>query len=207
MKKKIMIVFLAAVSFFQLAFPIGVIAYENRFMDAVVENGGKYSLDFSRVIYINKEYMYIDTEELYRVENRNPEAYKEDGLLGSYNEVSIENGKDGKVRFFNAEGLNREINDCNRFQYNYNLFYLYFSDYEFVSTDYGMKELVETAVLHTEDQENTVTGFEQFMSPPEGFNNGIYHIPLDGRITLCVYNGYAVISELYVGDKLVLRRK
>lgn len=210
MRNKKMIALLLVVALIQLVFPVGVIAYENRLMSTVIEKGGKYTLDFTRIVHMNKACMYIDTEDLYRVENRyalNDKDYEEPiGWLGSHSVIGVEKDENEKVHFYDTDDLNEGATDYNRLRYTYNLFYLYFSDYEFVNPDVGLRELAELGILLCEDETNPINSYEEFMYD-EGYIGMLYNMPVDGKITLCVYKDYAVVSELYIGDVLILKHK
>lgn len=210
MKNKKMIAVLLAVALVQLLFPVGFIACENSLIDTVIEKGEKYTLDYSQIIHMNKAYMYLDTEDLYRVEERyasvDDNNYNYGGWLGGYSEVGVEKDENGKVTFYDADDLNVGATDYNRLHYNYNLFYLYFENYEFVNPDFGLKELAELGILLCEDEDNPISSYEEFMYD-EGYTGMLYHMSVDGKITLCVYKDYAVVSELYIGDELILRHK
>lgn len=211
MKNKKIIALLVALALVQLIFPVSIIAYENSLMKTVVEKGEKYTLDYGQIIHMNKTYMYLDTEDLYRVEQRyalNDEDYRlSAGWLGGYSRLGIEKDENGKVHFYDADNLEEGATDYNRLEYTYNLFYLYFSDYEFVNPEFGLKELAELGMLLCEDESNPITSYEEFMYDGEEYIGMLYRMPLDGKITLCVYKDYAVISEFYIGDELVLRHK
>lgn len=212
MKNKKIIALLLVVALIQLLFPIGFTAYESRLIDTVIEKGEKYTLKYSYISHMNKTYMYLDTEELYRVEERyasvDDNNYNYGGWLGGYNEIGIETDEKGEVHFFDTDDLSVGATDYNRLKYDYNLFYLYFEDYEFVSPDFGLKELAELGILlcDKENDSNPINSYEEFMYD-EGYIGMLYHMPLDGKITLCVYKDYAVVSEFYIGDELILRHK
>lgn len=210
MKNKKALAVLLVVALIQLIFPVAVISYENSLMAAVIEKGEKYTLSYGQIIQMNKTYMYIDIEDLYRVELRyasNDEDYEQPvGWLGGYSVLGIEKDEEGKVHFYDTDDLSEGETDYNRLQYNYNLFYLYFSDYEFVSVDFGLKELAEKGLLLCEDETTGISSYEEFMQD-DGYIGMLCHVPLEGKITLCVYKGHAVVSELYIGDTLVMRHK
>lgn len=198
------------VALIQLIFPVSIIAYENSLMKTVVEKGEKYTLDYGQIIHMNKTYMYLDTEELYSVEERYASVSEDydyyGGWLGGYNKVGIETDEKGKVHFYDTDDLSVGATDYNRLKYNYNLFYLYFENYEFVNPDFGLKELAELGILLCEDEVRPIDSYEEFMYD-EGYIGQLYQMPLDGKVTLCVYKDYAVVSELYIGDELILRHK
>lgn len=198
------------VALIQLIFPVSIIAYENSLMKTVVEKGEKYTLDYGQIIHMNKTYMYLDTEELYSVEERYASVSEDydyyGGWLGGYNKVGIETDEKGKVHFYDTDDLSVGATDYNRLKYDYNLFYLYFEDYEFVNPDFGLKELAELGILLCEDEVRPIDSYEEFMYD-EGYIGQLYQMPLDGKVTLCVYKDYAVVSELYIGDELILRHK
>lgn len=210
MKNKKTIALLLVVALIQLIFPVSIIAYENSLMKTVVEKGEKYTLDYGQIIHMNKTYMYLDTEELYSVEERYASVSEDydyyGGWLGGYNKVGIETDEKGKVHFYDTDDLSVGATDYNRLKYDYNLFYLYFEDYEFVNPDFGLKELAELGILLCEDEVRPIDSYEEFMYD-EGYIGQLYQMPLDGKVTLCVYKDYAVVSELYIGDELILRYK
>lgn len=210
MKNKKTIALLLVVALIQLIFPVSIIAYENSLMKTVVEKGEKYTLDYGQIIHMNKTYMYLDTEELYSVEERYASVSEDydyyGGWLGGYNKVGIETDEKGKVHFYDTDDLSVGATDYNRLKYDYNLFYLYFEDYEFVNPDFGLKELAELGILLCEDEVRPIDSYEEFMYD-EGYIGQLYQMPLDGKVTLCVYKDYAIVSELYIGDELILRYK
>ena len=210
MKNKRIIAVLLAVALIQLLFPVGFIACENRLIDTVIEKGGKYTLKNSYISHMNKSYMYINTEELYRVEERYASVvehkFNYGGWIGSYSMVGVETDEKGDVNFYDTDDLSVGATDYNRLKYNYNLFYLYFENYEFVNPDFGLKELAELGILLCEDEVRPIDSYEEFMYD-EGYIGQLYQMPLDGKVTLCVYKDYAVVSELYIGDELILRHK
>ena len=69
------------------------------------------------------------------------------------------------------------------------------------------KELFEAAILFSEDETNDVKTFESFMKTEDGVYKTIWDIPFEGKVTLKVYKGIAIISEFYIGEELVLRHK
>ncbi len=210
MKNKKIIAVLLVVALFQLLFPVGFTAYENSLIDTVIEKGEKYTLKYCYINHMNKTYMYLDTEDIYRVEERYASVSDifdiYGGRLGGYDVVGIEKAENGAVRFYDTDDLSVGATDYNRLKYDYNLFYLYFEDYEFVTPDFGLKELAELGILLCEKENNPINSYEEFMYD-EGYIGMLYQMPLDGKITLCVYKDYAVVSEFYIGDELVLRRK
>ena len=210
MKNKKTIAVLLAVALIQLLFPVCFVACENSLIDTVIEKGGKYTLKYSYISHMNKTYMYLDTEELYRVEERYASVgdhnYNYGGWIGGYNEVGIETDENGTVHFYDTDDLSVGTTDYNRLHYNYNLFYLYFEDYEFVNPDFGLKELAELGILLCEKENNPINSYEEFMYD-EGYIGMLYQMPLDGKITLCIYKDYAIVSEVYIGEELVLKHK
>lgn len=210
MKNKKIIAILLVVALVQLIFPVGFIACENRLMDTVIENGEKYTLKYSYINHMNKAYMYLDTEDLYRVEERYASVSDifdiYGGRLGGYDVIGVEKDENGEVCFYDTDDLSVGATDYNRLHYNYNLFYLYFEDYEFVNPEFGLKELAELGILVCEDEHNPIDSYEEFMYD-EGYIGMLYNMPVDGKVTLCIYKEYAVVSEVYIGDELVLRHK
>lgn len=211
MKNKKYIAILLLIAIVQLAFPVGFVAYENSLIDTVIEKGEKYTLDYSYINHMNKAYLYVNTEDKYRVEHRYASVDEDDwryneSWLGSRDVTGIEKDENGKVHFYDTDDLSVGATDYNRLHYNYNLFYLYFEDYEFVNPEFGLKELAELGISVCEDESNNINSYEEFMYDEE-YIGMLYHMPVDGKVTLCIYKDYAIVSEVYIGEDLVLRHK
>lgn len=209
MKNKKALVLLIALSLIQLLFPVSLLVYEDIMMDKVIEKGQSYTLDYTQITHFNKAAIGLDTDEIYTVGYRWDYKNREDGYIphdtvSVYSKVGIREKEDGSIEFFDTEG-DGELTKYNWF-HTYDALRLRLDEYEFVRADFGMKELFEAGLYLSEDTTNDTT-FEKFMQSEDGYYNGIWHIPFEGRITLKVYNGFAKISEFYIGDELVLRYK
>lgn len=209
MKNKKAVALLITLSLIQLLFPVSLLVYENKAVDKVVEKGRSYTLGFTQITHINRAVMSIDTDEIYTVGydwyyDENHENNIPYDTIGVYSKVGIREKEDGSIEFFDAEGY-RTLTCYNWFS-TYDAFRLRLDEYEFVREDFGIKELFEACLYLSEDTTGDTT-FESFMKSEDGYYNGIWHVGLEGKITLKVYNGMAKISELYIGDELVLRYK
>lgn len=215
MKNKKGLIFLLVLALIQLAFPVSVFAYEKAIERSVIEKGESYTLRYMNITHLNKEKISLDSDEIYAVGYETDwdvaEKYYEDeyyiyhDVVSLYSKVVINKKPDGDVMFFDAEAEGVELTKYNWFR-TYKVFHLDIADYEFVSDEFGMKELYDLGIFLSKDETNDLT-FEQFMKGEDGYYSGIWHIPLGGRVTLKVYNGVGLISEFYIGDQLVLRHK
>lgn len=207
MKNKRMLAALLAISLLQLIFPLVLIAYEGGFYSDVLEKGESYTLYYTHINSMNKGVMHTNIGNRYTVGYRwwgEDEDIRDSDTTDYYYKLCIENAEDGKVDFYETD--KRELTDYNWF-YRYNAFEVNFDDYEFVRDDFGMRELVETSILITEDETNDVTTFEKFMTTQDGYYNTLWHIPFEGKVTLKVYKGIAVVGEFYIGEELVMKHK
>ena len=206
---------LVVVAVLQLAFPVSFFVYENIMTDRIVEKGKSYTLDYTCMTHFNREFISLDTKELYTVgydwDYKKSKAKQEDkyyipyNSLMNYHEVGIREKEGGGVSFFDVEKEKDSVTEYNRF-YVYNALQIDLDDYEFVRPDFGLKEMYDLCLLLSDDSTNDIT-FEEFMHSEDGYYNGLWHINIEGKITLKVYDGYAKISEIYMGDELVLRYK
>ncbi len=209
MKNKKIIAALVVLSLLQLVFPLSLIAYERGFIANVLEKGESYTLYYTHINNMNKAVMHTNIGNRYTVGYRwwgEDEDVRHYDTLNYYYKLGIETAEDGLVDFFEADKSEKVLTDYNWF-YKYDAFDIEFEDYEFVSSDFGMKEFVETSILICEDDSNDVPTFEKFMKTEDGYYNNIWHVPFEGKITLAVYKGIAVVSEFYIGDELILRHK
>ena len=215
MKSKKCLIVLIALAVIQLAFPVSFFAYEKAVEKAAVEKGESYTLRYMNITHFNRKSISLDTEEIYAVgyetdwdvatEYYENEKYIYRDTLSLYSKVVINKNADGEAVFFDAEAEGAQLTEYNWFR-TYDVFHLNPEDYEFIPEGFGIKELYEIGILLSRDETNDLT-FEQFMKSEDGYFNGIWHIPLDGKVTLKVYKGIAVISEFYIGEDLVMIHK
>ncbi len=209
MKNRKMIAVLVAVSLLQLIFPLSLIAYERCFIADVIEKGERYTLYYTRIDNMNKAVINTNIGSRYTVGYRwwgEDEDVRDVDTLDYHYKLGIENAEDGLADFFDAGESKKVLTDYNWF-YRYDAFDIEFENYEFVSDDFGMKEFVETSILICEDETNDVATYERFMKKDDGYYNTIWHIPFEGKVTLCVYKGIAVIDEFYISDQLIFKHK
>lgn len=198
----------------QLGFPVGLFVYEDYMQKEIVQKGKQYTLSYTHISHFTKKGISLDTGEIYTVDyevgqdirndNYYDGAYMYHDTLSVYSEVVIEEKEDGTVRFFSVSD-DKELTKYNWFEVHGN-FRINLADYEFVNESFGIKEFYDLGILLSEDTTNDTT-FESFMQSKDGYYNGIWHIPLEGKVTLCVYDGYTEISEFYIGDELILKLK
>lgn len=215
MKNKKGLIILVALAIIQLAFPVGCFAYEKAVERSVIEKGEGYTLRYMNITYLNKSSMSLDTDEIYAVGYETDwdvaESYYEDenyiyrDTVSGYSKVVISKNADGSVMFYDAEANGTELTDCNWFS-TFDVFHPDPADYEFVSEDFGMKELFELGMLLSKDKDEKLT-FEEFMKTDDGYYKGIWSIPIGGTVTLKVYKGIGIIDEIYIEDQLIMKHK
>ena len=207
MKNRKMLALLIAVSLLQLVFPLGLIAYEKSFFADVLEKGESYTLYYTQILGMNKARINTNIGSRYTVGYRwwgEDEDVRDSDTLDYCYKLYIETAEDGKTDFFETD--KKELTDYNWF-YTYDAFDIQFDDYEFVNTDFGMKEFIEASILICEDKVNDVESYEEFMKKEDGYYRTIWHVPFEGKVTLKVYRGIAVVDEFFIGDLLILKHK
>lgn len=212
MKNKKIIALLIVLALIQLIFPLSFVAKERKAMEAVIEKGTDYTLEFTAFNYFSAEYINLNTDSLYTV------GYKWDGndygmgeyymphdTLSVFRIVGIRQDEKGELDFFDAESCDKALlTKDNWFDTAYS-FRLSLKDYEFASDDLNLESLFDLSMKLGEAYDEL--DFEIFTQKKDGYYDGIFDIPIEGKITLKVYNGHAKITELFIGDELVLKHK
>ena len=215
MKNKKGLIILVVLAVIQLAFSVGYFAYEKSVEKSVIEKGESYTLRYMNITNFNKSSMSLDTDEIYAVgyetdwdvaeEYYEDENYIYSDTVSLYSKVLISKNADGSIMFYDAETKGAELTDSNWFS-TFDVFHPDPADYEFVSEDFGMKELFDLGMLLSKDKDENLT-YEEFMRTDDGYYKGIWSIPLDGTVTLKVYKGIGIIDEIYIGDQLIMKHK
>ena len=208
MKNKKIIAVLIVVSLLQLIFPLSLIAYEKAFISDVFEKGESYTLYYTDIHSMNRGVIYTNIESRYTVGYRwwgEDEDARYGDTVDCYSKLCIEKSDDGNTDFFVFDEKKKELTDYN-WLYTYDAFNLRLDDYEFVRSNFGMKEFVEAALLIC-DESNEVKTYEEFTDKQDGVYNTIWDVPFEGKVTLRVYKGIGLISEFYIGDDLVMQHK
>lgn len=209
MKNKKALAVLIALAIIQLIFPVSLFVYQSVTEQNIIEQGKKYTLNYTEISHFTKEKIGVDTDEIYSVKWYDPDIdeYVHDAAICLYSKVRVEEKADGSLEFFDAE----EGTEDNRFtDYNWFISHEVFNfdidDFEFVVDEFGMKELYDLSFYLSEEKPKELT-YEEFMTSKDGYYTGLWNIPIEGKITLCVYKGHAEISELYIGDELIMKHK
>jgi len=213
MKNKKVIALLVALCVFQLAFPLSFMVYESVSMNNVIEKGKSYTLEYSKIRYFTKDRIYLNTDELYTVgytmdieQLKGYSTYIPQNTLSMYTKVVINESEDGTIEFFDAEAYDKSLLTKENWFNTYSLFHINFDEYEFVNEEIGLRELVELANIVSDEYVDDRFDVDAFLSE-DSYYGGFYIVPLEGKITLNVYDGFAKITELYLGDELILRLK
>lgn len=213
MKNKKVIALLVALCVFQLAFPLSFMVYESVSMNNVIEKGKSYTLEYSKIQYFTKDRIYLNTDELYTVgytmdieQLKGYSTYIPQNTLSMYTKVVINESEDGTIEFFDAEAYDKSLLTKENWFNTYSLFHINFDEYEFVNEEIGLRELVELANIVSDEYVDDRFDVDAFLAE-DSYYGGFYIVPLEGKITLNVYNGFAKITELYLGDELILRLK
>ena len=216
MKNKKALTALIIVAVFQLVLPLGLLAYENVMLAQVADKGTAYTLDYTRFEYFNREYISPDTDWIYTVgytwdregyyDENADDYYIPHNPLCVYTCVGIKVNEAGGFEFFDVESCDKSLLTNDNWFKTYRAFHIDLDKYEFVKEDFGLKEIFELAILSgAENYENL--DFEQFMQSRDGYYGGLYNAKLEGKVVLKVYKGYARITELYLGDELIMKLK
>lgn len=213
MKNKKVIALLVVLCVFQLAFPLSFMVYESVSMNNVIEKGKSYTLEYSKIQYFTKDRIYLNTDELYTVgytmdieQLKGYSTYIPQNTLSMYTKVVINESEDGTIEFFDAEAYDKSLLTKENWFNTYSLFHINFDEYEFVNEEIGLRELVELANIVSDEYVDDRFDVDAFLSE-DSYYGGFYIVPLEGKITLNVYDGFAKITELYLGDELILRLK
>lgn len=213
MKNKKVIALLVVLCVFQLAFPLSFMVYESVSMNNVIEKGKSYTLEYSKIQHFTKDRIYLNTDELYTVgytmdieQLKGYSTYIPQNTLSMYTKVVINESEDGTIEFFDAEAYDKSLLTKENWFNTYSLFHINFDEYEFVNEEIGLRELVELANIVSDEYVDDRFDVDAFLSE-DSYYGGFYIVPLEGKITLKVYDGFAKITELYLGDELILRLK
>lgn len=217
MKNKKIVILLVLLCAFQLLFPLSFVVNERLTIDNVFKEGKSYTLDFTRFEYFNPTYINTDTGSIYTVGyNFDREEYYDEeaddyyiphDTIFIYDRVGIIEKEDGTLEFFDAENCDKAILANDNWFRTYHAFQIELKDYEFADDNFGLKELFELALYCGAENYNGLD-FEGFTSLSEGgYYEGVFDAKIEGKIVIKVYDGYARVSELYIGDELILRRK
>ena len=213
MKKKAVVILLAVIAVCQLLFPMSFVIYEKVSWDRVIEKGRSYTLEYSEFNHFDKERFYINTDELYTVgytmdieKLKSYTTYIPNDTLSMYTKVVIKENEDGVMEFFDAEDYDKALLTKDNWFNIYSTFSVKFDEYEFVNKDFGLRELVEFANIVSDEYVDESFDVDEFLAE-DSYYGGFYMVPFEGRITLNVYNGFAKITEVYLGDELILTLK
>lgn len=213
MKNKKVIALLVVLCVFQLVFPLSFMVYESVSMNNVIEKGKSYTLEYSKIQYFTKDRIYLNTDELYTVgytmdieQLKGYSTYIPQNTLSMYTKVVINESEDGTIEFFDAEAYDKSLLTKENWFNTYSLFHINFDEYEFVNEEIGLRELVELANIVSDEYVDDRFDVDAFLSE-DSYYGGFYIVPIEGKITLNVYDGFAKITELYLGDELILRLK
>lgn len=209
MKNKKALAVLIALAIIQLIFPVSLFVYQSAAEQNIIEKGKRYTLNYTEISHFTKEKIGVDTDEIYSVKWYDPDAaeYVYDAAICLYSKVRIEEKADGSFEFFDAEqgAEDDKLTDYNWFR-PHEAFGFDVDDFEFVSDEMGIKELYDLGFYLSEEKPDDLT-YEDFMTSKDGYYTGMWNIPLEGKVTFCVYKGFAVIDEFYIGDELIMKRK
>lgn len=213
MKKKAVVILLAVIAVCQLLFPMSFVIYEKVSWDRVIEKGRSYTLEYSEFNHFDKERLYFNTDELYTVgytmdieKLKGYTTYIPNDTLSMYTKVVIKENEDGVMEFFDAEDYDKALLTKDNWFNIYSTFSVKFDEYEFVNKDFGLRELVEFANIVSDEYVDESFDVDEFLAE-DSYYGGFYLVPFEGRITLNVYNGFAKITEVYLGDELILTLK
>ena len=213
MKKKAVVILLVAVAVCQLLFPLSFIAYEKVTMNAVIEKGASYTLEYTRFYDFDKNIITLNTDDWYTVgyvwdktKLIEYEDYIPNDTLSMYNKVVINEKEDGTLEFYDAETCDKSLVKKDNWFYIHSTFHITLDEYEFVNDDFGLRELVLLANDVGDNYVEEHFDIDNFLSE-DSYYGGFYMVPIEGKVTINVYNGFAKITELYIGDELVLKLK
>lgn len=213
MKNKKVIILLVLLCVFQLAFPLSFMVNEKITMNAVVEKGRSYTLEYSKFQYFTKDRVYLNTDELYTAgytmdieQLKGYSTYIPQNTLSMYTKVVIKENEDGTIEFSDAESYDKSLLTKDNWFNTYSVFHIDFDECEFVNEEIGLRELVELANIVSDEYVDDRFDVDNFLSE-DSYYGGFYIVPIEGKITLNVYDGFAKITELYLGDELILRLK
>ena len=213
MKKKTVVILLVFVAVCQLLFPMSFVIYEKVTMNAVIEKGTSYTLEYSKFMHFDKERAYLNTDELYTVgytmdieRLKDYTNYIPANTLSEYSEVVIKQNEDGIYEFYDAESCDKSLIEKDNCFSMQSVFLVNFDEYDFVSDAVGLRELVEFANHASDEYVDESFDVDEFLAE-DSYYGGFYMVPFEGRITLNVYNGFAKITEVYLGDELIMKLK
>lgn len=213
MKKKAVVILLAVIAVCQLLFPMSFVIYEKVSWDRVIEKGRSYTLEYSEFNLFDKERLYFNTDELYTVgytmdieKLKGYTTYIPNNTLSMYTKVVIKENEDGVMEFFDAEDYDKALITKDNWFNIYSTFSVKFDEYEFVNKDFGLRELVEFANIVSDEYVDESFDVDEFLAE-DSYYGGFYLVPAEGKITIKVYNGFAKITEVYLGDELIMKLK
>lgn len=213
MKNKKVIILLVMLCIFQLVFPLSFMAYERVSMNNVIEKGKSYTLEYSKFQHFTKDRVYLNTDELYTVGYtmdiellKGYTTYIPQCTLSEYTKVVIKENEDGTTEFYDTEAYDKSLLTKDNWFNTYSTFHIDFDEYEFADEKIGLRELVELANIISDEYTDEYFDVDAFLSE-DSYCGGFYSVPIEGKITVNVYNGFAKITELYIGDELILRLK
>ncbi|MBQ7005896.1 MAG: hypothetical protein IJN68_05655 [Clostridia bacterium] len=213
MKKKTVIILLAVIAVLQLLFPLSFMAYEKIAMNAVVEKGASYTLEYSKFNHFYKESVHLNTDDLYTVgytmdieQLKGYTNFIPANTLSVYRKVVIRENENGIYEFYDAETCDSSLIEKDNWFNVQSAFFIRFEEYDFVNESIGLRELVELANYVSDEYVDESFDVDGFLAE-DGYYGGFYMVPFEGKITLKVYNGFAKITELYLGDELILTLK
>ncbi len=213
MKNKKVVALLVVLALIQLVFPLSFMAYEKLSMDAVIQKGASYTLDYTKFNHFDKQTINLNTDDIYTV------GYKWDGndygmgehyipydTVSVFRAVGIRKDEKGEIEFFDAESCDKALlKKDNWFNVN-STFHIILDEYEFANEEIGLRELVELANHVGDNYDKERFDIDAFMQD-NSYYGGFYMVPIEGKMTIKVYNGFAKITELFIGDELVLKLK
>lgn len=213
MRKKMAVILLSVLAVIQLLFPLSFPVYEKISMDAVVRKGTRYTLEYSSFDHFFKDRVYLNTDELYTVgytmdieQLKGYLTYIPANTLSEYSKVVIKENEDGIYEFYDAESCDKSLIEKGNCFSPQSVFLIKFEEYEFVNEDFGLRELVEFANYASDEYVDEAFDADAFLAE-DSYYGGFFQVPCEGRITLNVYNGFAKITEVYLGDELIMKLK
>lgn len=212
MKNKKIPVLLIVVAVFQLVFPLSFMAYEKIAMNAVVEKGTSYTLEYTKFDRFDKEVINLNTDDMYTVgyvfdieKLKEDEDFIPHNTISVYKKVVIKEREDGTFEFFDAESCDKSvIKKDNCFNVDA-VFHMELDEYEFVNDNVGLRQIAELANFVSDNYDEHFD-VDEFLAE-DSYYGGFYWVPIEGKVTIKVYNGFAKITELYLGDELILKLK
>ncbi len=219
MKNRLLGVFLVVTVILQLAFPSYFLFEALERENKTYERGTEYTLKFDEIDFFYESDGYrFNYQDNYCVEN--PDSGSDD--LWDYYTFAVAKGENGETLFFDPDKLSREqLQTMDVFPSPYGKIVLDFENCEFCGSIKNEEEfynfLIESLMeLYSEDEDVNIDSFPSFEDYKSGkYMDSMYwdqymllgYAPVEGTLTVKISDGELIVTELYLGDELILKLK